>query len=523
MTFRLLPTSTQHAWLRRVSDYHSGDVNESERAAVEAHLATCAECRAALALYRRFYELAATPSRLGSPSPVGIAERPRQLTKGQPSSAQVSTWWRPPHDPRRSRALGTAAVVAAVLLVAGFLALFVPRLSSRRPQPATTPTLTPSAITPTPLPTLDVTKLPKPGTGYVAAGPSWAQYVVVAPGAPSTLYSCGVPHPRRSDELGSLLSVAVSTDGGRSWQTRPTQVVGRNCTVSVDPTDARHLLLEATDYHAISDTVTYGPTHLYLSRDTALSWVEQAAPAGVNGAAWDIDPPAVWIGTSVFHLSSAGLARSRDGSPFALVPKAPFSGPNQDWGGQCSGAGGQVRGLFAAGAALYAPFTLPACGLQYARLDTETDKWTAVQMIHGGDTPKDKTIDLVAVSADGRTLLGQNSFFPPLSRSRDGGATWEDLPAVPGLPVCCGYLGRSSSAAIAIADDGAIYAHFFDGDGHGYLLELEPGASGWRYIAPGPANGVIVAFVWGDGGRLAAIWGGPGLSDSTPGLAVLRM
>src|SRR5258708_2839445 len=30
-----------HAWLRRVSDYHSGGVWEAERAAVEAHLATC--------------------------------------------------------------------------------------------------------------------------------------------------------------------------------------------------------------------------------------------------------------------------------------------------------------------------------------------------------------------------------------------------------------------------------------------------------------------------------------------------
>src|SRR5262245_11499771 len=155
MTFRLLPTTTRHAWLRRVSDFHSGDVNQAERAAVEAHLATCAECRAALALYRRFYELAATPSRLGSPSPVGIAERPPRMTVGQPSSAQVSTRWRSPRDPRRPRALSVAAAAAAVLLVAGFLALFAPRLSNRAPQPATTPTLTPSTITPTPLPTLD--------------------------------------------------------------------------------------------------------------------------------------------------------------------------------------------------------------------------------------------------------------------------------------------------------------------------------------------------------------------------------
>jgi anti-sigma factor RsiW len=52
---------TQHEWLRRVSEYHSGDVGAAEAAAVEDHLAGCDECREALATYQRFYLLASSP------------------------------------------------------------------------------------------------------------------------------------------------------------------------------------------------------------------------------------------------------------------------------------------------------------------------------------------------------------------------------------------------------------------------------------------------------------------------------
>jgi anti-sigma factor RsiW len=57
--------ASTHAWLRRVSDYHSGGVSATERAAVEAHLAECVECQQALAVYRRFSTLARSPLRLG--------------------------------------------------------------------------------------------------------------------------------------------------------------------------------------------------------------------------------------------------------------------------------------------------------------------------------------------------------------------------------------------------------------------------------------------------------------------------
>ena len=60
--------SATHDWLKRVSDYHSGSVGDAERAAVEAHLATCQQCQEAFAMYRRFYSLLRSPLRLGPPS-----------------------------------------------------------------------------------------------------------------------------------------------------------------------------------------------------------------------------------------------------------------------------------------------------------------------------------------------------------------------------------------------------------------------------------------------------------------------
>ncbi len=64
----IAPTDMHEGWLRRVSDYHSGGIGAAERAQVEAHLATCAECREALAMYQRFYALARSPLALGVPS-----------------------------------------------------------------------------------------------------------------------------------------------------------------------------------------------------------------------------------------------------------------------------------------------------------------------------------------------------------------------------------------------------------------------------------------------------------------------
>jgi hypothetical protein len=112
-----MSTVAPQAWLQRVSDYQSGGVSAEERAAVEAHLAECAECRLALAAYRRLYTLARSPLRLSDGGAGALAEyRPMILEETMlttdPDTRNIAT--RPP----RRTALTALGAIAAVLLIA---------------------------------------------------------------------------------------------------------------------------------------------------------------------------------------------------------------------------------------------------------------------------------------------------------------------------------------------------------------------------------------------------------------------
>jgi hypothetical protein len=132
-------STSQHEWLRRVSDYHNGGVTDTEHAAVEAHLATCQECQEALAMYRRFYSLLRSPLRLGLPS-AHFDEETTIIASAPSPSANTQ----PPKRSPRPRTLGiVAAVVAATLVVVGFLAVY----SSRNGQPTIAATATPQVTT----------------------------------------------------------------------------------------------------------------------------------------------------------------------------------------------------------------------------------------------------------------------------------------------------------------------------------------------------------------------------------------
>lgn len=131
------PSTSRHEWLRRVSDYHGGGVTPAERVAVEQHLATCQECQEALAMYHRFYSLLRSPLRLGPPS-VHFDEDTIINDEATRPPRQPAT----SRPPRRSRSLATiAAVVAATLVIAGFLAVY----ATRNGNPASTSTPTPRA------------------------------------------------------------------------------------------------------------------------------------------------------------------------------------------------------------------------------------------------------------------------------------------------------------------------------------------------------------------------------------------
>lgn len=198
-------TVAEHAWLRRVSDYHSGGVSEAERAAVEAHLATCADCRQALAVYQRFYVLARSPLRLGPPSPAIMREQP--MSQSTERFAAPPGWPRPgPRMPRRRLYITAAARLAAALVVAGFLAVFAGRLGPLGGHPSATAThgATPSATAAatssaqaSPSPSGTTTTTPYPQGPFVCANPPGSNAVYAFRGADDEVYwvqGCGAPH-----------------------------------------------------------------------------------------------------------------------------------------------------------------------------------------------------------------------------------------------------------------------------------------------------------------------------------------
>jgi hypothetical protein len=130
-------TASTHDWLRRVSDYHSGDVEAAEAAAVEGHLAGCEDCRQALAVYRRFYVLASSPLHLDEQQSI-VAERPTLRTEISSGLTARDALERHTY-PRRGRRLernrrliDIAAVLAASLIIVGFLAVLGWRIGGVR-------------------------------------------------------------------------------------------------------------------------------------------------------------------------------------------------------------------------------------------------------------------------------------------------------------------------------------------------------------------------------------------------------
>jgi hypothetical protein len=189
--------ATHADWPRRLSDYHSGGVSDAERAAVEDHLRTCAECQEALAMYRRFYALLRSPLVLGAPSArfdehtVPLATSPRREAHAlRPGGS----------GPNRRRIAGGAAVVAAAVVIAGFVAIIGPRLraptASVTPSPRATMTAEPTVqVTATSTAQPQTTATPSP-SAFVCANPAGSNMVYAYQRGDSNLYivtGCSAP------------------------------------------------------------------------------------------------------------------------------------------------------------------------------------------------------------------------------------------------------------------------------------------------------------------------------------------
>lgn len=186
-------TTSHQTWLRRLSDYHSGGVSEPERLAVEAHLMDCAECQEALTMYRRLYTLLRSPLRVDTPSLQFDETNAPRFAGPQPAPTEPPALRPDTSPPRNRRALaGVAAILAAAVIIAGFLAVVAPRLRSPGVGSGPSPRASLTAQAHTPL------------GSFVCANPAGSSMVyayVRGDGGLYTVTGCGAPRKLASGNV----------------------------------------------------------------------------------------------------------------------------------------------------------------------------------------------------------------------------------------------------------------------------------------------------------------------------------
>ena len=153
-------------WRLKLAAAHPADLEPAERAALEAHLATCAACAAVYAAYARMdaavqhlptpAPLEDVPSKLlalwaaedqqAEQTPVPLARKERAMRSNTVDTAPIFP--ESPAPRRRSRRLVSGVTALAAVLVIALLTVAL--LASRLNTPHTGPTANPGAASPTP-------------------------------------------------------------------------------------------------------------------------------------------------------------------------------------------------------------------------------------------------------------------------------------------------------------------------------------------------------------------------------------
>lgn len=376
--------------------------------------------------------------------------------------------------------------------------------------------------------------------------PSYTQSVVFGVNAPLTGYLCGAAGsatsatatptslgatPPKGGALGTAgppsgddqrpITLGVSSDAGRAWRTQATPAHGSGCAVSVNPTNARDIVL-LSFICALCDA-TQVRTLVWRSRDAGHSWGAIAPPADV--AAGSGAQPTVW------PLYIASLVWAGDALYLYAIP----------------GVTGSAR--------------LAVC------LRAEACVWVDLTRALAGE-PTGQVINPVNIEGMGNTLYLQltsqqrcPTACAPDAVTRDGGATWapfaptfrgqpvQPVPESRGAPDLLGYYhapGADHPTLLSSADngaswrirpnpptslftqqiletpDGAIFAWMTpasnatsatsapSGQSHAPgVYALAPGAGTWRLVAPEQVSQTIaiVAFSCDAHSHAQAIWG----------------
>jgi len=354
---------------------------------------------------------------------------------------------------------------------------------------------------------------PALGTGWTAAGPADAQRIAFAPSAPRTAYACGTARPSASGRPAPVM-VSVSSDGGLTWGAdQPAQAEAVGCDLTVNPTDARDVVMVTTPCAHCS---LREPLAISRSRDGGAHWAAAALPARDASGASDFESYEwAWSGGTLFIAPFANgaaaltrLAASVAGQPFTWVATAGlYVG---------SPAGTSISALLGTRAALYVVLRrAAACGRSCFPLMRTRDggaHWTELDAVAEGQP----LAPLAAARggtlyAEPLTPLGTDGQEHEPERRRyyystDGGVRWQALAlGWPGvfaaylLPAPDGTvyapLVRDPTPATGEVVDEAIYA-------------VAPGDTFWHFSAPFPAGNVDrLVLAWDALGHPASLWG----------------
>jgi hypothetical protein len=394
-----------------------------------------------------------------------------------------------------------AGVAAAVVLVALFASLLAHR-GTTTPPGSGTPGATASSGTPTPSPTASQTTGGIPGGWTAAKGTfnGWGPDVTFAPSSPSTGYAYQL-------QQDNSIKFSVSHDGGATWQTLNTPATKQDrCDLSVNPTDARDVLLACTPPASSGFTIL-------RSFDGGVIWTQPHFTVTANcynGSGWA--GSTALLAFSVCENPSSSqtqLLASKNGGPFTRLDM------NGQLGGQSLGGIAQLGGN---SSVIFVQMGILGFDDTGAHINETTLRstdggaiWAQVTFAGGG-------VHLLAITPDGATLVGvYDSNATQLGLSKDNGQTWQKLPV--------GTSGFASFNNLVVAPDGTIAAvsshHSALNNPDERLYVLRAGASAWTtYTMPSTAFPHALAF---DGsGHATAVWAtySPGDSPGSPWMLI---
>jgi hypothetical protein len=310
----------------------------------------------------------------------------------------------------------------------------------------------------------------------------------------------------------SPIDVGISTDAGQSWKLVTTQVRGRGCDLTVDPDDADDVVLMA---NVCRECHTRQPLSLYRTLNAGATWQPLELPLEGSGGTLGVESYQwTWAGSTFY------LAPWNGGDPAwtriaVSVGDEPLYWADEESLFIGSPAGATIDDMLGSGDTVYVTVDAPrGCTQTCSRVMRSADfgmSWTLLALSDAG-----LPVRLLPsqTSPQGATLFGQVYLNATTSgrlyvQSTDGGASWQALPAFPGVQMAEG---------IVQTPDGTIYAALAHLAGDSAtskaapgIYRLRPGDSRWAFAAALPANPAAPAgplcVAWDKHGVPVALWG----------------